>query len=46
MFIALLLGIFIYLLYQHGPEVCQYNPYRIYKEIKCLKERVDRLEDR
>ena len=44
--IAILLGVFIYLLFNYGPEVIQYNVYRVYKEIKCLKERVDRLEDR
>jgi len=44
--LVILLGIFIYLIYQVGPEFLQFNTFRIYKEIKCLQERVQNLENR
>jgi hypothetical protein len=44
--IAGIIFIIIILFYSYGPEVFRFNQYRVYKEIKCLQERVDRLEDR
>jgi len=42
--LAALLGVAVVLLYNHGPEFIRYNPYRVYKEIIELKQRVAVLE--